>query len=121
MNPITFSKRKRSGLTMSALLLALVAFTLFPYQGSAQSYSGPVVITKGGTYTGNWESRDTNVPAIEVNTDQPVVIINSNIRGAGAWFGHWAGEPTSLSATRMATASLLRHGKITRRHEDSWV
>lgn len=46
-------------------------------------YSKPIVIIKGGTYTGNWESKDSNVPAIEVNTSEPVIIENSNIRGAG--------------------------------------
>ncbi|MFD1188610.1 PA14 domain-containing protein [Pontibacter rugosus] len=56
---------------------------LTPLVAAAQNYSGPLVITKGGTYTGNWESRDTNIPAVEITTSEPVVIINSNIRSAG--------------------------------------
>ncbi len=47
------------------------------------TYSGPLVITKGGTYSGNWESMDPNVPAIRVQTQEPVIIENSNIRGQG--------------------------------------
>ena len=47
------------------------------------AYSGPLVITKGGTYSGNWESQDPNVPVIRVQTSDPVVIENSNLRGKG--------------------------------------
>ena len=46
-------------------------------------YNKPIIITKGGTYTGNWESRDAEVSAVEIKTSEPVVILNSNIRGAG--------------------------------------
>jgi len=55
------------------------------------TYSGPLVITKGGTYSGNWESQDPNVPAVRVQTSDPVIIENSNIRGRGnliAGFGN---------------------------------
>ena len=47
------------------------------------AYSGPLVITKGGTYSGNWESQDPNVPVISVQTSEPVIIENSNLRGKG--------------------------------------
>ncbi|WP_424949836.1 NPCBM/NEW2 domain-containing protein [Deinococcus sp.] len=50
---------------------------------SATTYSGPLVITKGGTYSGNWESQDPNTPAVDIRTSEPVVIQNSNIRGKG--------------------------------------
>ncbi|WP_157578849.1 glycosyl hydrolase [Pontibacter roseus] len=49
----------------------------------SEGYSGPIVITKGGTYTGNWESRNSEVPAVEIRTSQPVIITHSRIRGAG--------------------------------------
>lgn len=52
-------------------------------------YSAPIVITKGGTYTGNWESKDTEIPAVEVKTSEPVTIIRSNIRGAGYLIKSW--------------------------------
>ena len=82
---------------MSALLFALLTFTFLPYLSIAQSYSGPIVITKGGTYSGNWESRDSNVSAVEVATSEPVIIENSNIRGAGRMIrsaGHGAANIT---------------------------
>lgn len=49
---------------------------------SAISYSGPITITHGGTYTGNWESTGTG-PAVTIATTEPVVIENSNVRGYG--------------------------------------
>ncbi len=46
-------------------------------------YSGPITITQGGTYTGNWQSLDPNVPAVKIATSSPVVIQNSNISSKG--------------------------------------
>jgi hypothetical protein len=45
------------------------------------SYGAPIVITRGGTYTGNWESNDPKIAAVTISTDQPVTIANSHIRG----------------------------------------
>ncbi|MCJ8166737.1 PA14 domain-containing protein [Pontibacter sp. E15-1] len=71
----------------STILLApalLVALFLCSFSNAfAQKYSGPLVITKGGTYSGNWESRDSEVAAVEIRTNETVIIENSNIRGAG--------------------------------------
>jgi hypothetical protein len=47
------------------------------------AYSGPIVIKHGGTYTGNWQSMNADVPAVRIRTSQPVTIINSNIRSRG--------------------------------------
>jgi hypothetical protein len=47
---------------------------------AAIPYGGPLVITKGGTYTGNWESQDATIPAVQVKTTEPVIIENANIR-----------------------------------------
>ncbi|GBF06225.1 glycosyl hydrolase family protein [Deinococcus aerius] len=45
-------------------------------------YSGRLIITKGGTYSGNWESTE-NRAAVIIQTDEPVIIENSNIRSRG--------------------------------------
>src|SRR5215207_1920393 len=45
--------------------------------------AAPIVITKGGTYTGTWESTDRNVAAVTVDTSEPVIILNSVVRGPG--------------------------------------
>jgi hypothetical protein len=50
---------------------------------SAQQQSGPIVITKGGTYSGDWVSGDPGTPAVTIHTDQPVVIQDSTITGPG--------------------------------------
>lgn len=45
------------------------------------TYQGPLVITKGGTYSGNYQSTNPSVPAISVRTSEPVIIQNANVRG----------------------------------------
>ena len=39
--------------------------------------AAPLVITKGGTYTGTWESTNRSTPAVTVNTSEPVTIFPS--------------------------------------------
>jgi hypothetical protein len=51
--------------------------------GTTVVYGSPLVITSGGTYSGDWESTDSSVPAVDVRTSEPVVIENANIRSAG--------------------------------------
>ena len=46
-------------------------------------YSGPIVITSGGTYSGNWQSNNPNVAAVTISTTAPVIINNSNIQSEG--------------------------------------
>lgn len=58
--------------------LLLSAFT----QGQVV-YSGPITITKGGTYTGNYKSDDSNIPAITLQTYEPVEITHCNIVSSG--------------------------------------
>ena len=53
-----------------------------PAPSGTVTYSGPITITKGGTYSGNWEST-TTATAVTINTKDPVIIQNSNIRGRG--------------------------------------
>ncbi len=46
-------------------------------------WQGPLVITTGGTYSGNWQSTDAKTPAVMVATTDAVTIENSHIRGTG--------------------------------------
>ena len=66
-------------LLAASLLLTATAQSATP----AVTYQGPLVITKGGTYKGNWQSLDPKVAAVEITTSQPVVIEFSNIRSRG--------------------------------------
>ncbi len=61
------------------------AACLLPALGQAQtvSYSAPIVITKGGTYTGNYQSLASGVPCVIVNTTEAVVLEGCNFSGAG--------------------------------------
>lgn len=45
--------------------------------------ASPLVITKGGTYRGTWESLDPNRPAVVINTAEKVIIEDSTIRSRG--------------------------------------
>jgi hypothetical protein len=44
-------------------------------------WSGPVTITQGGTYSGNWKSTDAETAAVIIATSEPVVIQNSYVTG----------------------------------------
>ena len=43
------------------------------------TWSPPITITQGGTYSGSWEST-TSAPAVRITTTEPVVIENSRVR-----------------------------------------
>lgn len=88
--PIRF--RRTAPLLFSALALTLSACvpttdlrTIVPESHPSQGpvYAGPLVITRGGTYRGNWQSFDPAVPAVLVKTREPVVIEGSVLRGRG--------------------------------------
>ena len=50
---------------------------------SGITFSGPIVISAGGSYTGNWESTNPAIPAVTIHTNAPVTILNSTLRGPG--------------------------------------
>lgn len=45
--------------------------------------NGPLVITKGGTYSGEYLSNDPSVPAIRIKTSEPIILENCTLRGRG--------------------------------------
>ncbi|MGA7342612.1 MAG: hypothetical protein WBE72_08010 [Terracidiphilus sp.] len=48
-----------------------------------QVVAGPIQITSGGTYSGDWNSDDPATPAVTIDTDDPVTIEDSVITGRG--------------------------------------
>jgi hypothetical protein len=88
------SDTRTVGATSSGMLAGLAsgqAIISGSYQGHQASvaassaigevqWSGPVVITEAGTYSGNWQSVDPRTPAVTVATTAPVIIENSHIR-----------------------------------------
>lgn len=73
-----------------ALLLPLLAASL-PGEALAQSaakastpqFSGPIVISRGGTYRGNWQSLNPDQAAVLIKTSEPVIIEDSVVQGKG--------------------------------------
>jgi hypothetical protein len=78
-----------------AVLAAIVA-SCIPGD-AARSSSATLVITRGGTYSGTWESRDSATPAVIVRTSEPVVIQDSVIRSAGHLIRTEYGRNTHLT------------------------
>ncbi|WP_354580812.1 Ig-like domain-containing protein [Hymenobacter sp. UYP22] len=85
------TQRNRSGVRLLSLTAAVVSFfNLQPAAVQAQgqyptniTYSAPITITQGGTYTGNFRSTDSNTPCIRIQTTQPVTITGCVLVGAG--------------------------------------
>ncbi|MBC6607468.1 T9SS type A sorting domain-containing protein [Hymenobacter sp. BT188] len=70
-------------------------------QSSEVIYNGPISITKGGTYSGNWRSLDSRIPAISIETSEPVTIENSNIQSAGILIrAHYQNNDVTIRNTR---------------------
>jgi hypothetical protein len=51
--------------------------------GVLTGYSAPLTITKGGTYSGRFMSTDRSIPAISVQTSEPVIIEDSEMTAPG--------------------------------------
>jgi hypothetical protein len=71
-------------------------------QASAQKPSGPIQITHGGTYSGNWTSTDAKVAAVTIHTTEPVTIENSTISGRGDLIQFAGGDLTVENVTGRA-------------------
>lgn len=78
--------------------LGLIAEGTYPTATSPPASSGPTVITKGGTYTGNWTSTNKTVAAVRVSTTDPVTITGSvtNLAGGPLILSDW---PLAVNVT----------------------
>ena len=62
----------------------LLSFTIAAATSATTiTFKGPLTITKGGTYSGNWESLDSNTPAVSIQTIEPVTLLNCHINATG--------------------------------------
>ncbi|WP_188813205.1 T9SS type A sorting domain-containing protein [Hymenobacter cavernae] len=52
-------------------------------QAPELAYSAPIMITQGGTYTGNYRSLSSSVPCVVIVTNEPVILENCTLVGAG--------------------------------------
>ncbi|MBC7398067.1 MAG: right-handed parallel beta-helix repeat-containing protein, partial [Bdellovibrionales bacterium] len=75
--------------TATPIATATPAPTSTPVSGGGastaepSSYSTPIVISRGGTYSGNWRSTSVDGYAVKVATSEPVIIENSHLAGPG--------------------------------------
>src|SRR4051812_33758469 len=65
-----------------AAAACLVAATAVAIQSSRRK-PATFIIDHGGTYAGTWESDDRNAACVRIETDEPVIIENSTVRGPG--------------------------------------
>ncbi|WP_157547589.1 Ig-like domain-containing protein [Hymenobacter sp. DG25A] len=74
-------------LPLLAFVLLVLGFGPATFRAAAQApnvtYQGPITISKGGTYTGNYRSTDSNTPAIKIATSEPVILDGCIIASAG--------------------------------------
>ena len=86
----------------AAYALFMIGGTCLPAQQSCDSgasYTSPITITRGGTYSGNWQSTDPSVPAVTIRTTQPVIITNSRLKGPGELISANAGQGAGTTLT----------------------
>jgi hypothetical protein len=82
----SFNKRcqlVRCLVTSGMLVPAMAYIVPLSVQAQTVSYAGPLVITKGGTYTGNYQSLTTGTACVRVATNEPVVLDGCQLAGAG--------------------------------------
>lgn len=80
---LTQPYRGRNGWLSAFLLAALIGGQPLPGQAQTVSYSAPIVITQGGTYTGNYQSLSSGTPCVRVTTNDPVILTGCTFSGAG--------------------------------------
>lgn len=75
-----FKRRAVWVLVSGALAVSAATAAAGPTDGQV-TYGDRKVITAGGTYSGNWQSTDPDLPAVEIKTTAPVIIEDCNVRG----------------------------------------
>ncbi|MEO5996409.1 MAG: right-handed parallel beta-helix repeat-containing protein [Chitinophagaceae bacterium] len=93
------SKRlSQPGVNFKTIVLTFLVIAAFIScrQPSEISYSGPIEIKKGGVYTGNYKSDDSNIPAITVSTYDSVEITGCNIVSAGIGIKAFGGSRLTI-------------------------
>ena len=75
--------QRRNGWLSAFLLATIIGGQSLPGQAQTVSYSAPIVITQGGTYTGNYQSLSSGTPCVRVTTNDPVILTGCTFSGAG--------------------------------------
>ncbi|WP_165821953.1 Ig-like domain-containing protein [Hymenobacter edaphi] len=64
------------------------------------TFQGPINITQGGTYTGNYRSNDSSTPAVTINTSQPVILEGCIIASASDLIRAGGGSNVTIRNTQ---------------------
>jgi predicted Rdx family selenoprotein len=67
----------------ASLLMLLTGGLPTLSQAQTVSYAAPIVITKGGTYTGNYQSLSSGTPCVRIATSDPVILDGCTFSGSG--------------------------------------
>lgn len=65
---------------LSASYLGMQTAVLASSKIGDVDWSGPIVITRGGTYSGNWQSTSLGTAAVTIATTEPVIIEDAHLR-----------------------------------------
>lgn len=90
----------------SLLVLALCAVAAH----AAQKAAGPIEITHGGVYSGNWTSNDPHVAAVTIRTDEAVVLHDATVSGGGNLIAVLGGRNGAHVTIRNVTGTALDAG-----------
>ncbi len=109
-----------SRIVLAFLPLLLLVAGLNPAQAQQipnVTYSGPLTITQGGTYSGNFRSTDSSVPVINILTTQPVIIENCILVGPGDLIKAFDGGAQLIARnnkgySQLQTNTTARHGRF---------
>ncbi len=80
--PPTARAWRRTAATAALAAVAAIGSSSCGSSGDAAA-AGPLVITRGGTYSGTWSSDDPAAAAVTVRTAEPVVIEHAAVTGRG--------------------------------------
>lgn len=64
-------------------MVSLIPLLILGFGCAPLGLGATFTITEGGTYSGEWRNLDPDVPAVLIDTDEPVVIENAVIRSRG--------------------------------------
>ncbi|MBA3684160.1 MAG: hypothetical protein H0W72_02850 [Planctomycetes bacterium] len=105
-HPLRGGTRWRLGMALVVSCLHLHAADAVPLStAEPTSYSAPIVITAGGTYSGNWRSTSDTVPAVRIATSAAVVIEYAHLAGPGNLIG------SDWGVTNLTVRHSSFHGK----------
>ena len=89
-------------LLATAIFAAGTAYTIpASHAASKQAVpvSAPIIITSGGTYSGNWVSKKIAQAAVTIETDQPVILENAEVSGPGTLISIRGVKPNGARVT----------------------